>query len=342
MKITKDRFVLTESENELLAKLLDGRLSLSQGLQFFNQLTERGIPFQMEWEEKILELALAEEPSRADLVSRYRQILLTLAHPVPVTIEQRYAEMIRNEEYGMDHQRSADQYNEKTGISDTEPEFHELVERVRTFTMTSFERMYALYKALEYIEQARIPGDIVECGVWRGGSMMLAAYKLLALGRSDRNLYLFDTYEGLPKPDEIKDIDLWGNRAIDGWLPMKTSEEGSHWAKASIEDVQANMQSTGYPYGRIHFVKGMVERTIPDSAPKGIALLRLDTDWYASTKHEMEHLFPRLSSNGILILDDYGHLKGARRAVDDYLAEQKLPLLLNRIDYTGRLIVKTC
>jgi hypothetical protein len=172
--------------------------------------------------------------------------------------------------------------------------------------------------------------------------MMLAAHKLLALGQPDRDLYLFDTYEGLPKPDEKKDVDLWGNRAIDGWLPRQTSEEGSHWAEASLEDVQANLKSTGYPLDRIHFVKGMVERTIPDAAPKEIALLRLDTDWYASTKHEMEQLFPRLSRNGILIIDDYGHFEGARQAVDEYIATHKLPVLLNRIDYTGRLIVKTC
>lgn len=343
MKIMdENKFTLTKSENELLSKLLNGRLSLAQGLQLYTQLTERGIPFCMEWEEKVLELALTKEPDRADLVSRYRQVLLTLGRPIPASIEHRFANITRDEEYGTDHQHSAAQYDVKTGMKDTESEFQILSNRVRTYTMTSFERMYALYKAVEYIEQAKIPGDIVECGVWRGGSMMLAALTLLALGSSDRDLYLFDTYEGLPKPDELKDIDVWGNRAIDGWLPRRTSEEGSHWAEASLEDVQTNLQSTGYPSNRIHFVKGMVERTIPHSAPPTIALLRLDTDWYTSTKHELEHLFPHLSPNGILIIDDYGHFMGARRAVDGYLAEQRLPVLLNRIDYSGRLIVKTC
>lgn len=334
--------MLTSSENKLLSRLLEGKATLAQGLELYSSLTARGIPFRMEWEEKVLELCLAEDPERTDILHRYRQVLLTLGKSVPPAIEQRYAEIARKEEHGTDHQQSAAQYNEKTGLNDTEPEFRTLVERVRTFTMTSFERMYALYKAVEYIQQAKIPGDIVECGVWRGGSMMLAAHKLLALGQPDRDLYLFDTYEGLPKPDEKKDVDLWGNRAIDGWLPRQTSEEGSHWAEASMEDVQANLISTGYPPERMHFVKGMVERTIPDAAPKEIALLRLDTDWYASTKHEMEQLFPRLSRNGILIIDDYGHFEGARQAVDEYIAAHKLPVLLNRIDYTGRLIVKTC
>jgi O-methyltransferase len=341
MKIMEDGFMLTESENQILTKLLDGRASLSEGLQLYNQLTERGIPFRMEWEKKILELALAEEPDRYDLVIRYRQVLLTLGHSIPESIELRYAEMARNEEYNTDHQNSAEQYNEKTGMSNLEPEFLSIAEKVRRYTMTSFERMYALYKATEYIHQAGIPGDIVECGVWRGGSMMLVANKLLQLQTSDRNLYLFDTFEGLPRPDDKQDVDIWGNRAIDGWLPKRTSEEASHWAEAGEEEVRANMLSTGYPEARLHFVKGMVEETIPGQAPDEIALLRLDTDWYQSTKHELEHLFKRLSPHGILIIDDYGHFQGARKAVDDFFRTNRIPILLNRIDYAGRLAIKT-
>ena len=334
--------MLTDDEKTQLAALLEGRANLAQGMQFYSALTARGIPFLMEWEEKVLELCLAADPERTDILSRYRQVLLTLGKPVPATIERRFAEITRTEEHSNDHQRSAAHYNEKTGLDDAEPEFRALVERVRAFTMTSYERMYALYKAVDYIDRAGISGDIVECGVWRGGSMMVIAHTLLARGRSDRDLYLFDTYEGLPRPDETKDVDLWGNRAIDGWLPRQTSEESSHWAEASLEDVRTNLLSTGYPQERLHFVKGMVERTIPEAAPAAIALLRLDTDWYASTKHEMEHLFPRLARDGVLIIDDYGHFEGARQAVDEYISAHRLPVLLNRIDDTGRLIVKTC
>ena len=84
----------------------------------------------------------------------------------------------------------------------------------------------------------------------------------------------------------------------------------------------------------------MVEDTIPNQAPKEIALLRLDTDWYESTLHELEHLYPRLVSGGVLIIDDYGHWRGAREAVDEYIDKHKLKLFLTRIDYTGRLCVK--
>jgi O-methyltransferase len=79
---------------------------------------------------------------------------------------------------------------------------------------------------------------------------------------------------------------------------------------------------------------------VPRSAPEVIALLRLDTDWYASTKHELLHLYPRLTQSGVLIIDDYGHWQGARKAVDEYVEENRLPLLLNRIDETGRIAVK--
>ncbi len=316
---------LTDDEKIQLVLLLDGKSGLTEGLQLYSSLTERGISFRPEWEEKVLELSLANEPERVDTLGRYRQVLLILGKSVPADIERRYGELTLKEEHGFDHQQAAFQYHGKTGLKDTDPEFRVLAERVRAFSMTSYERMHALYQAVDFIERAAIPGAIVECGVWRGGSMMLVAHRLLALGRTDRDLYLFDTYEGLPRPDETKDVDVWGNRAIDGWLPRQTSEESSHWAEASLEDVRANILSTGYPEERLHFVKGMVERTIPDGAPPDIALLRLDTDWYASTKHEMEHLFPRLARNGILIIDDYGHFEGARQAVDEYISTHDLP-----------------
>jgi O-methyltransferase len=97
------------------------------------------------------------------------------------------------------------------------------------------------------------------------------------------------------------------------------------------------MQSTGYPSDRVHYVKGLVEATVPQQAPDEIAILRLDTDWYESTKHELEHLWPRVRPGGVLIVDDYGHFEGARRAVDEFFGPG---VFLHRIDYTGRLVLK--
>jgi hypothetical protein len=231
-------------------------------------------------------------------------------------------------------------YHVKTGMADAESEFFPLYDRCRNYTMTSWERLYMLYSAVRYVIRNDIPGVFLECGVWRGGSMMMVALTLLALGRSDKKLLLFDTYEGLPKPDAALDIDVWGNRGIDGWRPHRKTDESSDWAYASIEEVRANLESTGYPMSQVSLVKGMVEQTLPASAPDAIALLRLDTDWYSSTKHELEQLYPRLTAGGILILDDYGHFQGARKATDEYLRLVPKPPLLIRVDYAGRLAVK--
>ena len=218
---------------------------------------------------------------------------------------------------------------------DFDDELAAVVRRVRRHTQTSAERIGSLCDSVEYVVRHRIEGALVECGVWRGGSMMAAALTLLRLGDTSRDLYLLDTYTGMPKPGAVDVPSPYGNYSRH-WR----RERRSRWLAVPAEAVRERMESTGYPPERIHLVPGRVEDTVPAQAPERIALLRLDTDWYASTKHELDHLYPRLSDGGVLIVDDYGHFEGARRAVDDYLAEQAEPLLLNRIDYTGRIAVK--
>ena len=232
-------------------------------------------------------------------------------------------------------------YDLKTGMGDAEPDFFPHYERCRHYSMTSWQRLYSLHSAVRYLIKADVAGDFVECGVWRGGSMMMVALTLLALGRTDKRLFLFDTFEGLPKPDAALDVDIWGNSGLDGWEPHRKTDVSSDWAYASLEEVRANMESTGYPMDRVFLVKGMVEQTLPAQAPQNLAMLRLDTDWYESTRHELEHLYPRLSRRGILIIDDYGHFLGARKATDEYVAKLAAPLLLTRIDYAGRIALKT-
>lgn len=200
------------------------------------------------------------------------------------------------------------------------------------------ERFAALCSAVEYVVENEIPGSIVECGVFRGASMMAVAHTLVHLDRSDRDLYLFDTFEGMPEPTD-RDVTITGVRARERWRNKRTAN-GSVWCYASLDDVRTNMRTTGYDDSKIHYVKGMVEDTLPLHAPDEIALLRLDTDWYESTRHELTHLFPRLAAGGILIVDDYGHWTGARKAVDEYLAEHHVQIFLARIDYTARIAVK--
>ncbi|NJN67993.1 MAG: macrocin O-methyltransferase [Chloroflexaceae bacterium] len=222
---------------------------------------------------------------------------------------------------------------------DFEPRDIEILRAVAPYTMTSPERLFALVQAVRYVVQGDIPGALVECGVWRGGSVMAAALALLQMNREDRALYLFDTFEGMSSPDE-QDVTLHGEAASAILQNPEHPRFRNVFAYATLDEVRANVQQTGYDQANIHFIQGKVEDTIPEQAPETIALLRLDTDWYESTKHELEYLFPRLSPHGVLIIDDYGHWRGCRRATDEYFARENLPILLNRIDYTGRIAVK--
>lgn len=221
----------------------------------------------------------------------------------------------------------------------TPPDFREdeleILRQVRSWTMTSPDRVYALIQAVRYISANHIPGALVECGVWKGGSMAAVARTLIQSKDLSRELYLFDTFEGMTAPTE-KDLDYTGVKAS----KVLQDIPGDRCEDAPLEQVKEVLYATGYPKERIHFVRGRVEETIPSSAPDQIALLRLDTDWYESTKHELIHLFPRIPKAGVIIIDDYGHWQGSRKACDEYFVENRIPILLNRIDYSGRIALK--
>lgn len=217
--------------------------------------------------------------------------------------------------------------------------FMEIYEKCKPYTMTSIERAYALFESCKFIDKNQIEGDFVECGVWKGGSAMLIAYTLIKLKKIDRAIYLYDTFEGMTEPSDA-DYNLAdkNDRAIDVWK-RECEDNHNKWCFASLSEVEENMYSTGYPKEKIVFVKGKVEDTIPGNMSSEIALLRLDTDWYESTKHELEHLYPSLNNNGVLIIDDYGHWAGSKKAVDEYFYDKRM--LLNRVDYTSRIGIKT-
>jgi O-methyltransferase len=215
----------------------------------------------------------------------------------------------------------------------------DLYREVAPYTMTTPEAIHALAEAVRYVVLSEIPGSVVECGVWKGGSMMAVARTLLDLGQTDTDLYLFDTFEGMTEPTD-KDV-LWTGQTAKALLARKPKEESLLWARAPLDQVRDAMHSVPYPPSKIHFVRGKVEDTIPDQAPDQIALLRLDTDWYESTKHELVHLFPRLTPGGVLMLDDYGWWRGAGEATDEYFRENGPAPLLVRVDDGGvRVAVK--
>ena len=222
-------------------------------------------------------------------------------------------------------------------LPDLTEEEQEICMAVAPFTMTSVERIVALIHATKYVTENDIKGDIVECGVWRGGSMMVIANVLQRLGDTTRKLYLYDTFEGMPAPSE-KDEQFDGTPADQ--LLNATPKNTGVWCYADKTDVISNLRLTGYPEGNILLIGGKVEDTIPQTLPDTICLLRLDTDWYESTKHELTHLYPHLVKHGILIIDDYGHWRGAKEATDEYFGQSRVKPFLHRIDYTGRLLIK--
>lgn len=202
--------------------------------------------------------------------------------------------------------------------------------------MTSREKLHALITATKYVTQHNIPGDVVECGVWRGGSMHAVARVLDQLGDHSRELYLFDTFEGMPPPTEA-DV-RWDGAPAERLLET-SGRRAAVWAIASLDDVKAGFATVPYPADRIHYVQGRVEDTIPHELPERIAILRLDTDWYESTAHELAHAYERLVPGGVLIIDDYGHWAGSRKATDEFVERCGEPLLLLRAA-DGRVAVK--
>ncbi len=213
----------------------------------------------------------------------------------------------------------------------------ELWRSVSGYTMTSPEAVFVLADSVRYIVATGVEGAIVECGVWRGGGMMAAAKTLIEVGEADIELFLFDTFGGMTAPTE-RDVH-WTGPTAEQLLRQDVDRDASTvWARAALDDVRGALSQVSYPSSRIHYVVGRVEETIPGSAPDRIALLRLDTDWYESTKHELVHLYPRLSPGGILIVDDYSWWRGAREATDEYFAENPPAPFLIRIDDGGRRV----
>lgn len=218
--------------------------------------------------------------------------------------------------------------------------FSETINLVNSYTLTSASSIIALIESVKYVVNNNIDGSIVECGVWRGGSMMAVAKTLVDLNNLNKHLFLFDTFEGMTKPKDVDtrfDLETIASKKFKN---EKTGKDSSNWVRASLDDVKNSVYSIGYDKEKIHFIKGKVEDSLPSKAPEKISVLRLDTDWYESTRHELIHLFPRLSKGGVIIIDDYDSWAGARKAMDEYVTENKIPLLLIKIPNGGRIGIK--
>lgn len=205
--------------------------------------------------------------------------------------------------------------------ADYDDEAQAFIADVAPYTTTSAERLHALILATRYVHCHGIPGDFVECGVRHGGSMRAVVATLLSMGDTERELFLFHrTAEPASSPAE----DPPGDEP-----PT---------APASPQDVISAFHRLPYPEERIHHIRDRLDATV-SRAPERIAVLRVNTGRYATTGHALTHLYPRLVSGGVLLLDGYGGRPGARQAVDEFLEKTGARLLLLRTD-EGRVAVK--
>lgn len=213
-----------------------------------------------------------------------------------------------------------------------------MFEKINEISLTSLPNRWSLYQSLSYIQENNIEGDIVETGVFKGANLVLIN-DFLNKFNIDKKIYAYDTYEGQPKPSNL-DFDYKGNSMIKKF--SNSDKKNSNSVYCSLENVKKNIEKySNNNLNKLIFIKGKVEETLRDekNVPSQISLLRLDTDFYDSIKKSLEILYPKLIKGGVLIIDDYGHFKGAKIAVDDYFRDKK-SIWMHRVDYTCRLMIK--
>lgn len=210
------------------------------------------------------------------------------------------------------------------------------------FSMCPENNLLATAMVCQYVVDRGIEGDFIECGVWRGGHSIIAA-GIFASMDPRRHTYLLDTFTGMSEPAEVDTRTYDGISASKIFENMKV-EDHSGWCEATLDEVKANFAKARVPTDNVHFIRGDVKDTLANPelmarlAKRKISILRLDTDWFESTKIELEALWPLLTPGGIMIVDDYGYWSGAKKAVDEYFAPH-LPFM-SPLDKFARLLVK--
>lgn len=215
-----------------------------------------------------------------------------------------------------------------------------LINLIQKYSMTPQIRIFNLLQSLRHIKYKKIEGDYVECGVWKGGNIILFKKFIENEDRdSIKNIFAFDTYEGMTEPDE-NDYDISSKVSANVLLKGDKTKQTNLWGVCSLENVKKNILENVNNMKNIKFIKGRVENTLnlDSNLPDKISLLRLDTDWYSSTKKELEVLYSKVSSGGIIIIDDYGHWGGSKKAVDNFFLNKYV--WMHYVDYACRLIIK--
>lgn len=233
---------------------------------------------------------------------------------------------------------------------DLEQEARENIELVRSYTMVPYAGLVTLYQQVVFCETQGTPGDFVECGTWNGGAVGLMALGNLKHGSTRRHIHLFDSFKGVPEPDESID----GKKAVQQVLSVGggtkgrlVSVEGFYEKLADgVGTLEANKYLletiVGYDPCFLHYHEGWFQDTLPKVAPQigSIAILRLDGDWYASTKVCLQYLYDRVVGGGFVIIDDYGCYEGCKRAIDEFMKQEGIQVFLNHIDSERRYWIK--
>jgi O-methyltransferase len=210
---------------------------------------------------------------------------------------------------------------------------NELYSLIKDYTMCRQERFTTFCNAIKntnYLE-----GCIVECGVWKGG-MICGASKFAINNNINRKFYAFDSYEGFPEPTE-KDIVAYTNESA-----LKLDNWGVKSAPVNLESLTTLLECMNLlsiPIDMIIPIKGWFKDTVP-LFDKKIVILRLDGDWYDSTKVCLDYLYDKVISGGIIILDDYGYWKGCKEATDEFLSKHNINITLNKTDFSEVWFIK--
>lgn len=233
---------------------------------------------------------------------------------------------------------------------DLESEAWESMQVVRSHTMVPYARLVTLYQQVVACERHDIAGSYVECGTWKGGAVGLMALGNLRHSAQRRHIHLFDSFAGIPEPDEevdgeraVQEVVSVGGEAKGRLVPIKGFYDKYADGVGDLETNRHLLETViGYDSRFLHYHEGWFQDTLPRVAPvlADIAILRLDCDWYASTRICLEYLYNKVVTGGFVVIDDYGYYDGCKRAADEFMTRERIRAYLNHIDASGRYWIK--
>ncbi len=234
---------------------------------------------------------------------------------------------------------------------DFESEVQKKLSLVRNNTMVSYECLVTLFQQVRHCEIHDLPGGYVECGVWKGGAAGLMALANLSYGAERRHIHLFDAFDDICEPDPavdgeraISEAEEWAGvdrSDLSGKLMPLTGIYDQRGGPGTVQEVKQLLEDkVGYHPEFLHYHEGWFQDTLPAADTGDIALLRLDADWYASTKVCLDFLYDKVVSGGFVIIDDYGAYDGCRKAVDEFVADRGIDAFLNHVNVDCRYWIK--